>query len=465
MKIPIKPPDYMKIIDSNGPFFFNRFKKIGPTDSKGRYLHWDKLRHLEPPEDFTPEQWWAGMKLNRSFNFKILDFKGKNGNKFVFYLTDEIQESLHWFDKNAAGAIESSVPAANSSMRKTYVIRSLIREAISSSQIEGATTTRKVAKEMIRQGRDPKDKSEQMIFNNYHAMQFILDFKNERLTPGIILELHKILTEKTLEDENKAGVFRTEKDKDIHVVDETGVNILHTPPDAKGLEDRIKEICDFANNGPASGGFVHPVLKAVILHFLLAYEHPFVDGNGRTSRALFYWAMIHEGYWLAEFISISQIIKRAPVQYGKAFLYTETDDNDLTYFIVHQLESINKAISELHDYLQEKMQEIKSAEILLSGTKKLRKKLNIRQTAVLKHALSHPNHIYTINKHQNSHGIAYETARKDLMQMSEDFSFLKKLKDGRAFVFMAPSDLKERIEKQKTESTGGTQPGKGKSEK
>lgn len=448
MKIPVKPPDYHEVVQKIGGDYIQFLENIGPTDTKGRYLHWDKLRHLTPPEGFTSEQWWAGMKLNRIFNFKYLDFKCKDDSKYVFYLTDEIQEQLHWLDKNAAGTITSSMPVTNTSMRKAYIIKSLIREAISSSQMEGATTTRKVAKDMIRQGRAPKNKSEQMIFNNYHAMQFIIEFKNEELTPGIILELHKILTEKTLDNENKAGAFRTEEDKDIHVVDETTVKILHTPPDAKGLEDRMEKICDFANNSQ-SGTFIHPVLKAIVLHFMLAYEHPFVDGNGRTARALFYWAMINEGYWLAEFISISQVIKRAPVKYEKAFLHTETDDNDLTYFMLYQLEIIKKAISELHKYLGEKMEGIKSAQDLLYGAKKLRKKLNIRQVALLKHALSHPNFIYSINEYQRSYGIAYETARRDLMQMSDVFSFLKKLKDGRTFVFISPSDLQERIESQK----------------
>jgi len=448
MKIPVSPPDYQEVIQSSGKDFIQYIGEIGPTDSKGHYLHWDKLRHLTPPDGFTSEQWWAGMKLTRMFNFKNLDFKCKNNSKCVFYLTDEIQERLHWLDKNAAGTITSSIPVTNTSMRKAYIIKSLIREAISSSQMEGATTTRKVAKDMIRQGRAPIGKSEQMIFNNYHAMQFIIEFKDEELTSGIILELHKILTEKTLDNKNKAGVFRTEEDKDIHVVDETTIRILHTPPDAKGLEARIKKICAFANNG-LSGNFIHPVLKAIVLHFMLAYEHPFVDGNGRTARALFYWAMINEGYWLAEFISISQIIKRAPAKYGKAFLHTETDGNDLTYFILHQLEIIKKAIAEFHEYSGEKMEGIKSAQNLLFGAKKLRKKLNIRQVAILKHALSHPNYIYSINEYQNSYGIAYETARKDLMQMSDVFSFLKKLKDGRTYVFISPSDLKERIESKK----------------
>ena len=87
----------------------------------------------------------------------------------------------------------------------------------------------------------------------------------------------------------------------------------------------------------------HHHIRAIILHFWLAYGHPFVDGNGRTARALFYWAMLHEGYWLFEFISISNILRKAPAQYGLSFLYSETDDNDLTYFIVAQTKVIRRA--------------------------------------------------------------------------------------------------------------------------
>ena len=114
---------------------------------------------------------------------------------------------------NAAGTITANQPVANQGMQNTYLIKSLVEEAINSSQLEGASTTRHVAKEMIRQGRDPKDKSEQMILNNFHAMQFIRDFKEDELTPSFLFELHRILTEKTLDDPEKAGVFRSENDK------------------------------------------------------------------------------------------------------------------------------------------------------------------------------------------------------------------------------------------------------------
>lgn len=218
---------------------------------------------------------------------------------------------------------------------------------------------------------------------------------------------------------------------------------IHTPPDSRELDQRVKALCDFANQ--RDGEFIHPVIRAIVVHFMLACDHSFVDGNGRTARVLFYWVMASQGYWLMEFISISSVIKKAPVQYGKAFLYTETDDNDLTYFIFHQVTTIMEAVKQLHLFLENKKRGVEEAESLLQANNRLKAKLNFRQLHLLKHALKHPRYIYKIAEHQNSHGITYETARKDLLQMSDALGLLTKLKEGRSFIFISPSDLKERM--------------------
>lgn len=444
MKIPVTPPDFIKIVSGKHDLFIGAFN-ASITDEKGRYLHWDKLRHLTPPKDFTSEEWWAIIRFKRQNLFTALPLFDKTGEPFKFCTPDAVNRDLHWLDMNAAGTISANQPVTNQGMKNTYLIKSIVEEAINSSQLEGASTTRQVAKEMIRQGRDPKNKSEQMILNNYHAMQFIRDFKEDELTPSFLFELHRILTDKTLDDPEKAGVFRSENDK-VYVTDRTSSNVLHSPPQASELSKRIESLCSFAND-TSNSTFIHPVIRAIILHFMLAFDHPFIDGNGRTARALFYWSMISQGYWLAEFISISRIIKLAPVQYGRAFLYTETDDNDVTYFIIHQLEVITKAIQDLHAYLEKKTKGIEEAQETLQNAKHLGGKLNFRQLAILRHALKHPRFIYNINEHRNSHGISYETARKDLLYMSDKLNLLSKLKQGRTFIFISPSDLEERIKK------------------
>mgnify|MGYP003392623731 CR=1 FL=1 len=448
MKLPLSPPSFetlfAKVAKTDSKKLYKLLNSnLGPTDVEGRYLHWDKLRHLQPPEDWTSEDYWLALKLARRNLYKKLPFISKSGTPFQFCMTDSIYRDLHWIDQNAAGRIGMDKPVTNPHTRDTYLVGSLIEEAISSSQLEGASTTRNVAKEMLRQGRKPKDHGEQMIFNNYQAMQFIRDYKEEKLTPAMILHLHCLLTKATLDDANKAGQYRDAGD-DIHVVDATEAVLLHTPPEASELPGRIERLCQFAN---ALDGkeFIHPVIRAIILHFMIGYDHPFVDGNGRTARTLFYWSMASQKYWLMEFISISRIIKQAPAQYGKAYLYTETDDNDLTYFIIHQLEVIKKAINALHEHLEKKAAQLHTIEKRLDGSV-LQGQLNHRQLAILRHALDHPNAIYSIQEHQSAHKISYQTARTDLLKLADQFKILNKRKYGSSFVFVAPPDLGQKLD-------------------
>lgn len=449
MRIPIHPPTVSKVLqslkdDNNTEKLLGLFTDFSPTDHKDRYLHWDKFRFHTPHKGYTVEESWAGTKLARQKLLKPMPFTDTHGNVFKYGTPDCVLKMLHEIDQNASGRIYMAEPIANTNMRDAYLINSLIEEAINSSQLEGAATTRKVAKQMLRQKREPKTKSEQMILNNYHAMQFVQEFKDEDLNPDIVFELHKIVTRKTLENEAAAGAFRT-SEENIQVVDNEG-NILHIPPKADELPQRLQNLCDFAN-GINTNAFIHPVVRAILLHFMLAYDHPFVDGNGRTARALFYWSMAREKYWLIEFISISKILKEAPIQYARSFLHTENDDNDATYFIIHQLEVIQKAISYLHEYLGKKMSDLKSASKLLEKSD-LSTKLNYRQLAVLDHALKNPSAMYSIKEHQTIHNVSYQTARVDLLNMADDLKLLQKLRHNRTFIFMAPTDLKDRLEAQ-----------------
>jgi Fic family protein len=447
MKIPEKAPNYNKILFKM--FDENKTKalfSIKPTDKKGSYLYWDKLKHLSPPEGFTSEEWWASIRFSRQQMSKSLNLLDKDGQPFSFLTTDFISRELHWLDINTAGIIFADTPILDSQLKNAYLIRSLVEEAISSSQVEGAATIRKVAKEMILQGRDPVDKDEQMILNNFKAMQFIRDYKEKPLTSSMILELHKILTDKTLDNPKASGCYRT-LEEEVHVVNGQGES-LFTPPKADELPERMDTFCRFAND-LESETFMHPVIRAILLHFMLAYNHPFVDGNGRTARALFYWSMARQGYWLMKFVAISRIIKRAIVQYGTAFLYTETDGNDTTYFIIHQLKVIRKAIEELQEFLKKKTLDQKEAQMLLEGSEKLRGKLNYRQLALLRHAVKKPGSVYKIHEHQQLHRIAYETARNDFIKMSVELNILDKLKQGKSFVFISPHDILKRIEQAK----------------
>ena len=208
---------------------------------------------------------------------------------------------------------------------------------------------------MIRENRQPRNRGERMILNNFLTMQHVGELRDQPLSQDLIFEIHRRVTQNTLDDPTAAGRRRMHDEYRV-VADDSG-EVFHRPPPERQLRDRMTAMCEFAN-GRTPEGFIHPVIRSIVLHFWLAYDHPFVDGNGRTARCVFYWSMLRHRYWLFEYVSISRIILRGPAQYGRAFLHTETDDNDLTYFIIYHLEVINKAIAELFDYVENRGREL-----------------------------------------------------------------------------------------------------------
>ena len=408
-----------------------------PDLERGKYLHWDKLQYYPPPEELTMEEWWFLIKNRRQSLYNKIALNDKKGMPFNYLITHPIPERLHEIDLGAGGHIHMPDQITNPETKDQYYIGSLIEEAITSSQIEGAATTRKIAKEMIQTGRRPRDRSEQMILNNFHTMQRIGEVKDKPLSKDLVFELHKLVTENTLDDPTAAGRFR-KNDENI-VISDMYNEVFHEPPLGAELEARMDVMCEFAND-QSSGDFIHPVIRSIILHFWLAYDHPFVDGNGRTARALFYWSMLRHGYWLFEFVSISHIIIKAPAQYGRAFLYTETDDNDLTYFILYHLEVIRRAIAELYRYIERKTQRLKTIEKQMRGIETL----NHRQRALISHALRHPYHRYTIKSHRICHNVVYQTARTDLIDL-ENLGLLESSREQKQWYFKPVGDLEAKL--------------------
>ncbi|HUV65369.1 MAG TPA: Fic family protein [Sedimentisphaerales bacterium] len=441
MRKPKYPPDLQSIWRNmaTDSAVVAKFMDAISSAMSDEYLHWDKLRYHTPPEGLSHEQWWLATKKQRQSLFRKLPLTDKSQKPFQYLTNDFIAESLQQIDHSVGAFNEMPEQIKNTETKNRYYVNSLIQEAFTSSQLEGAATTRLVAKEMIRTGRPPCDKSEQMILNNYAAMKRINKLKDEPLSRQLVFDIHQLVTDKTLDTASAAGRFRT-ANEDIHVIDMYN-EVFHDPPPARQLEERMEAMCAFAN-GQTPGYFVHPVIRAIILHFWLAYDHPFVDGNGRTARSLFYWSVLRHRYWLFEFVSISQIIVRAPARYARAFLYTETDDNDLTYFVVYHLDIVHRAINAFYEYVERKTKRLQAIEDQLRGMIVL----NHRQRALIAHAVRNPRDRYTIRSHQISHNVVYQTARTDLLDL-EKRGFLACQKIGKTWYFTPVSDLEERLAK------------------
>jgi len=439
MKLPQIPPDFnLRFASIGDQKRIGDIVRLADRPHTGvEYYHWDELKRHGAPEGFSHEEWWYALKLKRKAVYRELPLMDKKGQPFHYFIPDSVQKLLHEIDFGAGAYIGMPDPIANPRTRDRYLISSLIQEAITSSQLEGAVTTREVAKEMIRSGRTPRDKSERMILNNYLTMQEIIRIKDQPLTLPLLLEIHRLVTDQTLLNPDAAGRFRT-PDESVMVMDGEG-QVYHDPPAAEDLEARAQTMCAFAN-GTTPALFIPPAIRAIILHFWLAYDHPFVDGNGRTARALFYWSMLHHGFWLFEFISISSILVKAPAQYARAFLFAETDENDLNYFILHQADVIRRAIEALHVYIDRKREETRSDETRLRALRDL----TYRQQALITYALRHPGQEFTVASHQRSHGVAYATARADLLGLV-GLELLVQRNRGKTLVFEPIHDLSQRL--------------------
>ena len=451
MKHPATPPNVQKVLDNavKEPKKVNALIEYsGGGVSGGSYDHWDKVRFRPLVEPLSAEETWAAIKLKRSGARRPLPFSDKNNQEFYFTQIGSSQRALHEIDSNARGLIGMPGAAATSENRDIYLQKSLIQEPFSSSVLEGAATTREIARKMIEEGRKPKTTSELMVLNNYRAMSFIREHHQDPLTLATIIELHRILTEGTLERPEMVGVLRSPED-DVRVVESVTGETLHTPPSAAQLAKRLKKLCDFANEPTSEKSpFLHPIIRAIVLHFMLAYDHPFWDGNGRCARALFYWCVLRHEYWLLEYVSISSVIMKAPTQYGMAFLHSESDDGDVTYFIENQLKVIERSLVDLREYLIEKSKELTALGRALGTLERI---INRRQLSVVQYLLKRPSARLTIAQHEKLHSVSYLTARADLEALAR-LKLLTKTKDGVRSVFAAPNNFKDRLRRWKSAS-------------
>jgi Fic family protein len=297
-----------------------------------------------------------------------------------------------------------------------------MEEAIFSSQMEGAATTRQVAKEMLRKKMTPKDKSQQMIANNYQTIQFVVQNQDTPLTVELLQRIHRLMTEKTLDNPEDAGRFRSNDD----VVVENGITheIVHRPPSYTEIPSFVKDLCRFFNDEKPKV-FIHPIIRGIIIHFMVAYMHPFVDGNGRTARALFYWYMLKQKYWLTEYLSISRVIANSKKSYEKSFLYTEADGNDMGYFVTYNLRVLNTSFKQLQRYLKRKQDEKKAANTFLQLGD-----INDRQAQIIKMFVDNPKEVITVKDIQCKYLISATTAKNDIMglvnrDLINEFAFNK----------------------------------------
>jgi Fic family protein len=436
MKKPQRPPDFGRVWSDYLEKYNDLASRVNQKNedseeirklirkyNEQEYVHWDDLRRKEIP--FDPITFWFVIRTIRSTKYREIRI---GDEKFPFYTPENFQKQLHLLDKASPASFDWLFGEFPSEANKSqYLSNSLMEEAIASSQLEGAATTRPEAKKILREGRKPKNTSERMIVNNYRTIRRLKELRDMPLSRELILEIHREITQGTLDSESDETDFRTTDDIVVgSKADPT--KIYHYPPEVAKLPAMIDDLIAFANEDDE---FIHPIVKAIILHFLIGYIHPFNDGNGRTARAIFYWFALKHHYDLLEYISISRIFVHAPVQYTRAYQLTETDSNDMTYFIDFNIHIINRALDDLKKYIINKKEEEAESLQLVEQIPDL----SFRQAEILRDFIRHPTRPYTISEISGKYKISLPTARTDLLLL-ESKGKLKKYLDGKRQVFL-----------------------------
>ena len=412
-------------------------RKYYDQSTSPNYIAWDKFRHkIGTNKKFSPEQIWFYVRQLRKFSSRPTVLKAETGDYFNWNKLPAMEASLHRIDMFAGGRLFNETDKLSSSKNHTYLSRGLLEEAIASSQLEGAHTTRKAAREMLIQNREPKNESEQMIVNNFKTISRIQeDFKDRKLDLDLLYEIHAMISDGTVPKDEQ---HRLRKDSDNIVVQ--GIiggeeYIAHVPPSEKFLSENIQVLIDYANNDDESQ-FTHPIIKAILIHFWIGYLHPFTDGNGRLARALFYWYLLRKGYWTFMYLPISTIIKRNPNQYAMAYIYSEQDDLDMTYFFDFHIRKVLLAIKDFEEYLDGKIDENK----LIESSVSRKYTLNDRQKQLIYYLVSDESPSVSVGSHTTLHSITRQTASKDLRAL-EEYGLIESKRAGRLIKFYPTQKL------------------------
>lgn len=419
--------------------------RVGSTDLPAGYLHWRKIGPHTVPAHLSVRECWLAMKLHRQTGRREIGLKDRDGRPFTLGAMEPFAEALHRLDREAKEAKEvregTEVKAARRTQRvrarERHMVSALMEEAAGTWTVEGVATPLELARELLRTGRTPQDDEERLIQNTYHTLEFVREARGQPLSLALFSEMHQRLLAGTAWS-RPAGQLRRE-DQPLEFQDEEG-GFAHAPPPSAELPARLKALLAFAN-GRAPGFFVHPVVRAILAHFWVLHDQPFATGNGPMARAVFYWAVWHAGYDDFACLSLSRLLRDAPGAYRRAVHDTETDDNDLNYFVAHQLGLIERAQRAQQDEVRQQETETRAAEQQCAGVANL----NPRQHALLAQALKHPAHRHTLREHARAHRLSRQTARNDFNALVT-LGYFEEAKSGKTLVFFAVPQSEEKIQ-------------------
>ncbi|WP_373484548.1 Fic family protein [Acetobacterium sp.] len=274
---------------------------------------------------YSPNEVAEMIALLRKDFFKTLPLRDFDGQSLV-YLENRVRLSMA-----SARVLFARPPGTH-----PYNINAMTTEIQATLAIENITSSRESIRHILT-GYAPQDESEQRLWGMKKGLDFISNPAN-KITEATLYQLYMMTVGDFLEPENQLELGRFYRDDAVYIV---GEKIEHAGLPAHQLPAAMAQLVDFIN----SEDQLNDLLKAVIVHFYLAYLHPYFDGNGRMARMLHLWLLIQQGYPAALFQPLSDHINATRKDYYQAFSRVEDNHRisgivDVTPFLVYFIEAV-----------------------------------------------------------------------------------------------------------------------------
>ncbi len=222
----------------------------------------------------------------------------------------------------------------------------LLKSAHHSTAIEGNPLTLNQV-DRLAQGLKIRahEKARQEVLNYLNVLENLDKYlEDSKITVKTILKLHRDITHYTLEETYMEGQFRTEP---VHIVNKQG-EIVFTPPSANLVRSKIQNFIKWINE---RSGELNPVITAGIIHYEFVRIHPFVDGNGRTTRALTALLLYLRGFNVNQFITLDEYYDYHRSAYYRALNSVDHETLNLTSWLEYFLEGFLISISKIKDQI------------------------------------------------------------------------------------------------------------------
>lgn len=273
--------------------------------------------------------------------------------EFLALLKQDFYQALplHDFEGNQMVCLDSVVRISLSAARvlltpqqsaRLYGAKAMEEEIVSTFRIEQIDTSRESVRRIL-SGQAPKNDEEHRIYGMKLGLEFIADVSHT-ITEENLFRLYQMTIGDFLPEEDRLLPGNLYRHDSVYIV---GGKVEHTGLPWQRLPAYMAELVAFVAEKAAQNDLV----KAAILHFALAYLHPYFDGNGRMARLLHLWYLVQRGYSSALFVPMSRFIEESRSRYYKAYTLVEQNQQisgmlDVTPFLTYFAESVYSRLGE-----------------------------------------------------------------------------------------------------------------------